>query len=171
MPNPAPPPTLSDASAERIRAARAFTRNTAWLLDSSIRIPIIGVRFGIAPLIGLFPVLGDLIAFFMTLTLIVHAVRLKAPPRLLLRMTGNAVLDLFIGLVPVVGDIADFVFKANRRNAVLLERHLDQLEGKPPPSPWRRRLAVLLVVVILAIAAWGAWQLGAWLIGQLAVGL
>lgn len=156
---------------ERIRAARAFTRNTAWLLDSSIRIPIIGRRIGIAPIIGLFPVLGDLIAFAMTLVLIVHAIRLKAPPGLLLRMTGNAVLDLFIGLVPVLGDVADFVFKANRRNAVLLERHLDQLEGKPLPSPWRRRLAVLLVIALLLLAAWGAWQLGAWLIAALAAGL
>lgn len=36
----------------------------------------------------------------------------------------NIILDFAVGLIPFVGDMADAVFKANTRNAIVLEKHL-----------------------------------------------
>jgi hypothetical protein len=40
------------------------------------------------------------------------------------KMYFNIILDFGIGLVPFLGDIADAVFRANTRNAVVLEKFL-----------------------------------------------
>jgi hypothetical protein len=42
------------------------------------------------------------------------------------KMYFNIILDFGIGLVPFLGDIADAVFRANTRNAVVLEKYLRQ---------------------------------------------
>lgn len=62
------------------------------------------------------------------------------PPALRARMLFNIVLDFCLGLVPLLGDLADAVFRANTRNAWLLEAYLvkkaeAEAEGDlPPPS-------------------------------------
>lgn len=154
---------------ERILRTRRFAQQVAWALDSSIRLPFTRRRIGVQPIIGLVPVAGDIAGFVLTLIIIVQAMRVKAPPMLLLRMAGNAVFDLFIGLLPGAGDLADFIFKANQRNCALLERHLDTLEGKPPPRPWKRWLALGVVVTVLVLATWLSWIVGTamlrWLFG------
>lgn len=46
------------------------------------------------------------------------------PASVKLRMLCNVAFDFLIGLVPVIGDLLDIGFKANSRNAALLDRHL-----------------------------------------------
>lgn len=46
------------------------------------------------------------------------------PPSLRWRMHLNIVIDLGIGLLPVVGDLADVYFRANMRNATILGNYL-----------------------------------------------
>lgn len=152
---------------EQIAQVRRFARRTAWFLDSSIRIPFVGLRIGVQPIVSLIPVAGDVAGFVVTLAIIGQAVRMKAPPATLARMGGYAVLDLFVGLVPVAGDAVDFFLKANTRNCALLERHLDDLEGKPVQPPWKRRLGVVLLIAGLIGAGWLAWALGSAVIGAL----
>lgn len=166
MPSPATKPP-DQPSAEQIASARRFARRAAWFLDSSIRLPFVGIRIGVQPIISLIPVAGDVAGFVVTLGIIGQAVRMKAPPRTLARMAGYAVLDLFVGLVPVAGDAADFFLRANTRNCALLERHLDALEGKPVQPAWQRRLGVLLLVLTLIGAAWLAWIVGSAVVGAL----
>lgn len=145
---------------ERLAAARRFARRTAWLLDSSIRLPVVGWRIGLQPIISLVPVVGDAAGFLLTLLIIGQAWRLRAPPKLLAKMAGWAVLDLFVGLLPVGGDAVDFVLRANSRNCALLEQHLDDLEGRSPAPPWKRWLALGVLVVGLVAALWLAWLAG-----------
>lgn len=152
---------------DQIAAARRFARRAAWFLDSSIRIPFVGVRIGVQPIISLVPVIGDVAGFVVTLAIIGQAVRMKAPSGTLARMAGYAVLDLFVGLVPVAGDAVDFFLRANTRNCALLERHLDDLEGKAPQPTWKRGLGVLLLIVALVAAGWLAWTLGSAVAGAL----
>ena len=64
------------------------------------------------PIISLIPVAGDVAGFVVTLGIIGQAVRMKAPPGTLARMAGYAVLDLFVGLVPVAGDAVDFFLRS-----------------------------------------------------------
>lgn len=151
----------------RVAAVRRFSRRTAWLLDSSIRLPVVGWRIGLQPIISLVPVVGDAAGFALTLLIIGQAARLRAPPTLLAKMTGYAVLDLFVGLLPVGGDALDFVLRANTRNCALLEKYLDDLEGRPVAPAWKRWLALAAVAAVLIGALWLAWWLGSLLLTAL----
>lgn len=101
-------------------------RNLAFWLDNSIEIPIINYRIGIEPLIGLVPVVGDAIGYGFSAYLIWRARRFDAPPEMITRMFAYATLDFFVGSIPVVGDIFDFLFKPNARNVRLLESWLSE---------------------------------------------
>ena len=41
-----------------------------------------------------------------------------------MRMGRNVLLDLAVGAIPLVGDLFDLGFKANRRNIALLKQYL-----------------------------------------------
>ncbi|HET7307350.1 MAG TPA: DUF4112 domain-containing protein [Gammaproteobacteria bacterium] len=94
----------------------------AKLLDGEFRVPGTGWRFGLDPLIGLIPGVGDAVSAGLSLWIVIEARRLGAPAGTLMRMLGNIVLDFATGVVPVLGDIFDAGFKANLRNVALLER-------------------------------------------------
>ena len=106
----------------RVRAIRKF----AVLMDSAVRIPGTQYRVGLDSLIGLLPGVGDAATGLLGAYIVSEAARLGVPRRTLLRMTGNLVLDFLIGAVPLVGDFFDVAWKANLRNADLLESHLDR---------------------------------------------
>ncbi len=99
-------------------------RRFAHLLDEAIRIPVIGYRIGLEPILGLVPVVGDLSGFAVSGYLIFRATRLGLPREIVSRMIFNAVLDAAIGSIPIVGDVFDFFWKVNKRNMRLVERHL-----------------------------------------------
>jgi hypothetical protein len=143
-----------------VHAIRKRVERYATVLDSGIGIPGTRFRIGLESLIGMVPVVGDAIGLLLGGWLILEGSRAGAPPRLLLRMAGNTLLDALAGMVPVVGDLFDFAFKSNRANARLLGAHLDRLEGRPPRS--RRWLGALLMVgllVIVGFAGYGLWTL------------
>ncbi|QLG27477.1 DUF4112 domain-containing protein [Halorarum halophilum] len=102
------------------RVARA--RRLAELLDSSIRVPGLGIRVGLDPVLGLVPVVGDLLTAALSLFIVVEAYRLGADRATLARMLAHVAVDATAGSVPVVGDLFDATWKANVRNADLLER-------------------------------------------------
>ncbi len=102
---------------------RRLQRLAHWM-DSRFRIPGTGIRFGLDSLVGLIPGLGDGAAFVPSAYLVWRAHRLGAPTGLLAAMAGNVLVDLVVGAVPLVGDLFDVGFKANRRNVELLRRHL-----------------------------------------------
>jgi uncharacterized protein DUF4112 len=66
----------------------------------------------------------------ISLLIVHHAWASGASKLTLARMLGNVGVDFLIGSVPVVGDLFDFAWKANRRNARLLEAHLNKGSGK-----------------------------------------
>lgn len=150
---PAAPPLTPEITADARRAADISRRlrRLAWLLDSAIRLPG-GFRIGFDGLIGLVPGVGDLLAALLSSYIVIEAARLKAPSSVLMRMVGNIALELGIGLVPVVGDLFDFVFKANLRNVQLLETYLDQPQATRRRSRWQVG-AVLLALAALIVAA------------------
>ena len=51
------------------------------------------------------------------------------PMGLLIKMLMNVAFDFVVGLVPFAGDLLDAMFRANTRNAILLEEHLRE-KGK-----------------------------------------
>lgn len=96
------------------------------LLERSFRIPGINYPVGLDAIVGLVPVLGDLVTTAMGAYLIWEARNLGMPKWKLWRMAGNVAFDTAIGAVPVVGDAADLLFRSNSRNLRIIKRHLDK---------------------------------------------
>lgn len=105
--------------------ARTRVHRLARLMDSSIRLPG-GFRIGVDGLIGLVPVVGDLAAAGVSFYIVAHAARAGVPASVLARMVLNVALDAVIGAIPVLGDVFDAAFKANLRNARLMDAYLDR---------------------------------------------
>jgi hypothetical protein len=103
----------------------ARVRSLARLLDSAIRIPGTDIRIGLDPILGLFPGFGDLAGAAASGYIVLTSARLGAPTPVLARMLLNVGTDAIIGSVPLLGDLFDVGWRANQRNATLLERHLD----------------------------------------------
>jgi hypothetical protein len=98
----------------------------AKLLDVAFILPGTNIRYGIDGLIGLIPVVGDIITSAIQLWLVREARALGAPWHVTARMLGNVALDGVIGLVPLAGDAFDVMFRANIRNVRLLKRWMDK---------------------------------------------
>lgn len=98
----------------------------ARLLDVAFVVPGTNVRYGLDGLIGLVPVIGDIITTAFSLWLVREARALGAPWYLTARMLSNVAVDGVIGLVPVAGDAFDVMFRANMRNVRMLKRWLDR---------------------------------------------
>jgi len=98
----------------------------AKLLDVAFILPGTNIRYGIDGLIGLIPVVGDLITTAISLWLVREARALGAPWHITARMLGNVALDGVVGMVPLAGDAFDVMFRANIRNVRLLKRWMDK---------------------------------------------
>lgn len=96
------------------------------LLERSFTIPGTKQTIGVDALLGLVPVGGDVLAGLMGLYLVWEARNLGMPRSKIVRMLGNVGFDWALGLVPLVGDAADFFFRSNSRNLKLIKRHLDK---------------------------------------------
>lgn len=87
-------------------------------------------KFGLDPVLGLIPGLGDIVTIVLASYLVWIAKELAVPEEKIGVMLRNITVDLVIGLVPFFGDIGDFVFKANSRNLAIIREHLESLEKK-----------------------------------------
>ena len=115
-----PPASPAGDGADTLR----HVRRIADLFDTKWSIPGTRFRFGLDPILGLIPGVGDLVATGVTTWLIYQAHRLGMPLHVKARMALNAGIDFVIGAIPLVGDLFDFAFKANRRNLRILEKAL-----------------------------------------------
>lgn len=146
-------------------AELVWLRQIIRLSDDLFQIPGTRIRFGLDPIIGLIPGAGDLTAGAISGLIMLAMARYGASGEVILKMTGNILLDYLLGSIPVIGDVFDIGFQANRRNLRLMEEHWG--EGKHRGSG--RALAVLALLVIIgagmltvgliwAFVAW-IWQL------------
>jgi len=94
------------------------------LLDSKFK--VLGFKFGIDPLLGLLPGGGDLVSFVLALYLVWVGIDMKLPKDKMGFLIKNVVLDFGIGLIPIFGDVWDFVFKANDKNLKILKQHHEE---------------------------------------------
>ena len=109
---------------ERVRFDAAIARLTALatLMDAAFLIPGTNIRMGLAGLVGLVPVAGDLIGGAVSSYIVWEAKRQGAPTWLLARMSLNVAIETGVGAVPFLGDMFDIAFRANLRNMALLKR-------------------------------------------------
>jgi hypothetical protein len=100
----------------------------ATLLDTALVIPGTNVRFGLDALVGLVPVVGDMITTAVSLFIIREARQLGAPAHIIFRMLGHVALDGLIGAIPVAGDAFDVLYRANKKNVQILRNWLERSE-------------------------------------------
>lgn len=105
---------------------RARVEAMEMLLERSFRIPGINVPVGLDALVGLVPILGDIVTTAMGAYIVWEARNLGMSKWHLTRMGANVVADTLLGAIPVVGDAADFVFRSNTRNLRIIRKHLDK---------------------------------------------
>lgn len=137
--------------ASRVRTVRALAR----FLDSAISIPGTGWKIGFDAIVGVVPVVGDLIGGSLSAYIILEAARADVPILTLARMLGNVGIDTIVGSVPALGDVFDAAWKANMKNVALLERHL---AVSAPPRQEKRSVigsATLAMIALVLIVAAG----------------
>jgi hypothetical protein len=95
------------------------------LLDTAFELPVVGTKVGLDNVTGLIPGYGDALASIFSFYILYEATRAGVPKTTLFRMLGNILVDTGIGLLPFFGGVADIVFKSNRKNVELFEKHLE----------------------------------------------
>ena len=145
-------------------APRLFARFLAELLDQRFTIPGTSIRFGLDPLIGLIPGIGDTLANLAGSAILFIGAKFNLPKVVLLRMALNIALNTLIGAIPFVGDLFSIWFRSNVRNVQLLERYAGEHRQRAAPSDWLFVFAVIGGLLLLLIAVLIA--LG-WLLRQL----
>jgi Domain of unknown function (DUF4112) len=107
----------------------------AIIMDGLFRAPGTKFRFGLNPLIDFVPVAGDVSAALVSFSVLVYAVTRGLPKILLTRMALNILINELVGVVPVLGSVFAFWFRANKRNYELLQRHID-LPNRSRKGDW-----------------------------------
>jgi hypothetical protein len=130
----------------------ARARTLARLLDSAVKVPGTGIRFGADALLGLVPGLGDVAGAAMAGYLVILAQRLGAPRAVVLRMLANVAVDTVGGTVPLLGDLFDVAYKSNTRNLALLERAIE----RPADATRTSRFVVVATLLGLVLLTAGA---------------
>ena len=102
------------------RAAIRRMRTVALLLDDSIPVPGTNQRIGIDPIVGVLPGAGDAITAGLSLYIVYESARLGVSYGTLTKMLANVSLDVAGGSIPLVGDVFDATWKANKRNVQLV---------------------------------------------------
>ncbi|HWR35703.1 MAG TPA: DUF4112 domain-containing protein [Clostridia bacterium] len=123
----------------------------ATLLDDMFRIPGTTVRFGLDPLIGLLPGVGDAMSGAASLMIIFAAWQRGLPKVTLSRMVANVAVDSLLGSIPFVGDAFDVAYKSNRKNLNLLKRV--ESEGRRQQEWHDWLFMVLLVAAVMVLVA------------------
>ncbi|MEO4000194.1 DUF4112 domain-containing protein [Mesorhizobium sp. CAU 1732] len=118
-------PDGADGDPAKIKALAELDQ-LARLLDSNWTIPGTSIRFGVDAVAGLVPVVGDSAMALVSAYIILRARSHGASGALIARMAGNVAIDTVIGSIPLLGSIFDVYFKSNKRNVLLLRRHLEQ---------------------------------------------
>jgi hypothetical protein len=96
------------------------------LLERAFLVPGLNRRVGLDGVVGLVPVVGDIVTTAMGAWLVWEGRNLGMSKFQLARMAGNVGVDTLFGAIPLVGDLFDFVFRSNTRNIRIIKRHLDK---------------------------------------------
>ena len=135
----------------------------ALVMDNFLKFPGTNFRFGLDPLMGLIPGLGDTGSTIISAMALLAAARRGLPKILLARMSLNILINEFVGIIPIAGDAFSFWFKSNARNYELLKRHTGSARSSTT-SDWVFVAFVLLALVAillvsLAVSFWVLSQL------------
>lgn len=143
--------------AERFHDAEARIHRVTHILDDLVPIPGTGQRIGVDPVVGLVPVVGDVVGALAGGWVILEAARFGIPRIALARMVVNLLVDLALGAIPVLGIVLDVVSRSNTANLELFRRHaLDADATTAGHEAFFAGLALLIVGAIWLVAVLAA---------------
>lgn len=164
--SPEPRPPHDDGAAPPPASiAPRWARALAHFMDDAIRIPGTRLRFGWDPVLGLIaPWIGDAATASSQVALIWSAFRAGVPRAVFARMLLNVAIDVVVGMVPLVGDLFDAGFKANRKNLALIERVERDVARKATFADYALIALVILALLLILlvptlIAGWAIAEL------------
>ena len=96
------------------------------LLERSFHIPGTKVPIGLDSIVGLVPVLGDVVTAAMGAYMVWDARNLGMSKFQLMRMAANVGIDTVLGAIPLAGDLFDFIWRSNSKNLRIIKKHLDK---------------------------------------------
>jgi len=137
------------------------------VLDDFIRIPGTSIRFGLDGIVGFIPGVGDLIGGIASCIIIIAAWVRGVSYATVARMVANVAIEVVVGSVPVLGDMFDIAWRANRRNYALLTGSVYE-PRKHTVQSWFFLGALCLVLVALVLLP---MLLLTWVFGSLMHGL
>ena len=147
---------------QRVYPEIATSRTLARFSDDLVKIPGTDIGIGADALVGLIPGIGDIVGTGLSSAIMVDAVRQRVPIPVLARMGWNLLVDTGLGFVPVVGDAADVMHRANRKNYRLLEKCVAEGRHVDVSAKGYLGLAVATVVgfvlvslVLVGLLIWG----------------
>lgn len=105
---------------DHLRAAEII----ATMLDN--RFSIGGMKFGIGAFIELIPEIGDILVLFLSFYLVWIGVKMKIPSFAIAHMVTNIMFITAIGTIPIAGDLAYILYRANMRNMEILKRYANK---------------------------------------------
>lgn len=120
-------------------------------MDDFLRVPGTKFRFGLDPIIGLLPGIGDVTSALISAVAFVQAARSGVPKILLARMAMNILINELVGIIPGIGDAFSFWFKSNVRNYELLRRYSAAPAGSRK-SDWVFVFAILDLLLVIVCA-------------------
>lgn len=126
------------------------------LLDTKFQGPF-GTKFGLDALIGLIPGIGDFVTSALSLYIIARAAAMGVGSSTLMRMAMNVVFENVIDMIPFVGNLFDFYWKANTKNMILLERHLTDPARETIKSRTVVGLVSVILILILVASGYISW--------------
>jgi len=116
-----------------------------WLLDESIPLPG-GYRVGLDGILGLIPGIGDVASSGISTFILYKAYKQNLPKLVMFKMLLNIILDTVLGAIPIIGDLFDFAWKANTKNAYLLDEYHSN-----PNKTYKRSVAATGVFILMLI--------------------
>lgn len=108
------------------QAVRQRVEALEQLLERSFHIPGTKVPIGLDSIVGLVPVLGDVVTAAMGAYMVWEARNLGMSKWHLMRMAANVGVDTVLGAIPLAGDLFDFVWRSNSKNLRIIKKHLDK---------------------------------------------
>ena len=124
-------------------------------LDDSIKIPGTNQKFGIDAIVGIIPILGDFIGVIFSVYIMYSGIKMGVSSKIVKKMAANIAIEFIIGSMPIIGDIFDALWKANKRNVELIEEAtIENQENYRLNYLIMASLIVLILSLILVILGW-----------------
>ena len=120
------------------------------LLDDFIKIPGVPIRFGLDGIVGVIPGIGDIIGGIASCIIIIAAWARGVSYVTVARMVTNVAIEVVVGSIPILGDMFDIAWRANRRNYALLVGSVEE-PRKHTLQSWLFLAGVCVVLAVLVL--------------------